>query len=74
MTSLLTKGATTTTTVINQAATPVPIGTIPAPPMTTLVQRTAGQVLRQGNYGTPSGFVRAQSVFFNPATGELVVE
>ena len=44
MTSLLTKGATTTTTVINQGATPVPIGTISSPPMTTLVQRTAGQV------------------------------
>lgn len=72
MTSLLTKG-TSTTTVITQPS-PVPIGTIPAPPITTLVQRTAGQVLRQGNYGTPSGFVRAQSVFFNPATGELVVE
>lgn len=75
MTSLLSRTATTSTTVITQPASSM---TVPAPIGTqTMVTRTAGQVLRQGAVGlpTPTGnFMRAQAVYFNPQTGEIAVE
>ncbi|HAN93364.1 MAG TPA: hypothetical protein DCQ33_14970 [Nitrospira sp.] len=73
MMSLLNKGTTASTTVITQ---PVPVGTLPQIGGTqTMVTRTAGQVLRQGTFGQPTGnFMRAQAVYFNPQTGEIAVE
>lgn len=73
MMSLLNKGTTTSTTVITQ---PVPtIPTLPQLGTQTMVTRTAGQVLRQGTFGQPTGnFMRAQAVYFNPQTGEIAVE
>jgi hypothetical protein len=75
MMSLL-KGTTSSTTVITQPT--VPIGTFRRFPQIgtqTMVTRTAGQVLRQGAIGAPSGtFMRAQAVYFNPQTGEIAVE
>jgi hypothetical protein len=61
--SLLTKPATAqTTTVVSQP------NTMMAQPTTIVQQRTAGQVLRGGN------FIRAQAVYFNPATGEMAFD
>ncbi len=73
MMSLLNKGTPASTTVITQ---PVPVGTLPQIGGTqTMVTRTAGQVLRQGAIGAPTGtFMRAQAVYFNPQTGEIAVE
>jgi hypothetical protein len=73
MMSLLNKGTPASTTVITQ---PVPtIPTLPQLGTQTMVTRTAGQVLRQGAIGAPTGnFMRAQAVYFNPQTGEIAVE
>lgn len=65
MTSLMNRPAATQTTVIN------PIAGLPQMGTTTITTaRTAGQVLR----AQPNGFVRAQAVYVNPATGEIAVE
>lgn len=63
--------ATTTTTVIQP---PSIFGTAAATamPQATTITRTAGSTLR--NTTAPGSFIRAQAVFFNPQTGEMVVE
>lgn len=63
LTSLLNRPASQTT-VINPGTPQM------MPGLTTITQRTAGQVLR----AQPNGFVRAQAVYVNPATGEIAVE
>ncbi len=74
MTSLLNRTPSTSTTVITQPTVPT-IPTLPQIGMQTMVSRTAGQVLRQGAIGQPTGnFLRAQAVYFNPQTGEIAVE
>ena len=74
MMSLLNRGTTSSTTVITQPTVPT-IPTLPQLGTQTMVTRTAGQVLRQGAIGAPTGnFMRAQAVYFNPQTGEIAVE
>jgi hypothetical protein len=67
-TSLLNRPASSTTVI---GTTPA-FGTIGAAPITTSITATrpAGQVLRSA----PPSFVRAQAVYFNPATGEMAIE
>jgi hypothetical protein len=65
--SLLNRPASSTTVI----GTPG-FNTLGAAPITTSITSTrpAGQVLR----AAPPSFVRAQAVYFNPATGEMAIE
>lgn len=65
--SLLNRPASSTTVI----GTPG-FSTLGAAPITTSITSTrpAGQVLR----AAPPSFVRAQAVYFNPATGEMAIE
>jgi hypothetical protein len=65
--SLLNRPAASTTVI----GTPA-FNTMGAAPITTSITSTrpAGQVLR----AAPPSFVRAQAVYFNPATGEMAIE
>lgn len=65
--SLLNRPAAATTVI--GAPTYNTIGT-PSPITSLTATRPAGQVLR----AAPPSFVRAQAVYFNPATGEMAIE